>query len=240
MDVSEYRKQYQEELERAAKERPGRFDFINRSKSASIVNRHRVELFILDDKGRVAATFARLQWDVQEVLGQAKALLRDGGNEDATHPQQDIQHPPVFRQTMSASLFSMILSFLVAFFPKCPICWAAYMSVFGIAGLQSIPYSPWLLPVFILLMLTNLLLIYKRAKQRRGIEAFYLSLSGTLVILTLGLYFKLPYISYLGIALIFAGSLLSSLPFKTSFKLKSFIAWVEGCFGYLLRDKNTA
>lgn len=42
----------------------------------SIVNRHRIELFILDDKGRVAASFTRLQWDIQEVLDQAKLLLR--------------------------------------------------------------------------------------------------------------------------------------------------------------------
>jgi protein SCO1/2 len=141
---------------------------------------------------------------------------------------------------MSASLLSMIPSFVVAFFPKCPLCWAAYMSVFGIAGLQSIPYSPWLLPAFILLMLANLILIFKRAKQRRGMEAFYLALSGTLILPTVGLYFKLPYASYLGIAMIFAGSLLSSLPFKTSLKFKSFINRLRNCSGYLLRDKNTA
>jgi protein SCO1/2 len=40
------------------------------------VNRHRIELFILDSKGEIAVTFSRLQWDVQEVLEQAKALLR--------------------------------------------------------------------------------------------------------------------------------------------------------------------
>jgi cytochrome oxidase Cu insertion factor (SCO1/SenC/PrrC family) len=40
----------------------------------SIVNRHRIELFILDDQGRVVVTFARLQWNIQDVLSQAKAL----------------------------------------------------------------------------------------------------------------------------------------------------------------------
>ncbi|HKR49970.1 MAG TPA: SCO family protein [Pseudonocardiaceae bacterium] len=40
----------------------------------TLVNRHRTELFVLDRDGRVAATFARLQWDVPEVLNCARAL----------------------------------------------------------------------------------------------------------------------------------------------------------------------
>jgi protein SCO1 len=40
----------------------------------ALVNRHRTELFVLDRDGRVAATFARLQWDVPEVLEHARAL----------------------------------------------------------------------------------------------------------------------------------------------------------------------
>jgi protein SCO1/2 len=44
----------------------------------STVNRHRIELFVLDSQGEIAITFARLQWDIQEVLEQAKALLSPG------------------------------------------------------------------------------------------------------------------------------------------------------------------
>ena len=46
--------------------------------TGSTVNRHRIELFILDSRGEIAVTFTRLQWDIQEVLEQAKALLRPG------------------------------------------------------------------------------------------------------------------------------------------------------------------
>lgn len=42
---------------------------------AATVNRHAIELFILDGQGGVAASFSRLQWDVGEVLEQAKTLL---------------------------------------------------------------------------------------------------------------------------------------------------------------------
>jgi protein SCO1/2 len=44
--------------------------------TGSTVNRHRIELFVLDSQGEIAVTFTRLQWDIQEVLEQAKALLR--------------------------------------------------------------------------------------------------------------------------------------------------------------------
>jgi protein SCO1 len=47
--------------------------------NGSIVNQHRIELFVLDSAGRIAKTFARLQWDAREVLDSAKALLTPGG-----------------------------------------------------------------------------------------------------------------------------------------------------------------
>jgi len=46
--------------------------------TGSTVNRHRIELFVLDSRGEIAVTFTRLQWDIQEVLNQAKALLSHG------------------------------------------------------------------------------------------------------------------------------------------------------------------
>jgi protein SCO1 len=46
--------------------------------TGTTVNQHRIELFILDDRGEIAATFSRLQWEVPEVLEQARALLRSG------------------------------------------------------------------------------------------------------------------------------------------------------------------
>jgi cytochrome oxidase Cu insertion factor (SCO1/SenC/PrrC family) len=49
----------------------------------ALVNRHRIELFLLDHEGRIAATFTRLQWDVQAVLDQARGLVR---TDHAHHP----------------------------------------------------------------------------------------------------------------------------------------------------------
>ncbi|MEA2685586.1 MAG: hypothetical protein QOE93_781 [Actinomycetota bacterium] len=44
----------------------------------ALVNRHRIELFVLDGDGRIAATFARLQWDPAEVLAEARVLVGVG------------------------------------------------------------------------------------------------------------------------------------------------------------------
>ncbi len=30
--------------------------------------------------------------------------------------------------------------------PKCPVCWASYLSVFGIAGIEQIPYASCMVP----------------------------------------------------------------------------------------------
>jgi protein SCO1/2 len=43
--------------------------------NGSIVNQHRIELFLLDPRGGIVKTFSRLQWDVKEVLDSARALL---------------------------------------------------------------------------------------------------------------------------------------------------------------------
>ncbi|GGY23315.1 SCO family protein [Paludibacterium paludis] len=42
----------------------------------SLVNRHRVEVFVLDAEGRIAASFTRVAWDEAVVAGQAAALLK--------------------------------------------------------------------------------------------------------------------------------------------------------------------
>ena len=42
----------------------------------TLVNRHRIELFLLDQQALVAAAFTRLQWDIEQVLAQAATLAK--------------------------------------------------------------------------------------------------------------------------------------------------------------------
>jgi len=41
----------------------------------SLVNRHRIELYVLDAEGRVSVSFEQLRWDEQEVVARAAGML---------------------------------------------------------------------------------------------------------------------------------------------------------------------
>jgi protein SCO1/2 len=204
----------------------------------SLVNRHRVEVYILDAGGRIAASFERIQWDENEVLNRAAALLArgnpgttvrnagSGGNENgfgknsntvavspaSAAPHQNTSAPrPAAGSTLRALPATLsILSVVTAFFPKCPVCWAAYLSVFGIAGLEQMPYSPWLLPLFACLMLINLGSLWLQQRSQ-GAGGFYLAATGAFLILVCGIGLELAYASIAGIILTLVGSAMGVL-----------------------------
>jgi hypothetical protein len=109
-----------------------------------------------------------------------------------------------------------ILSVAIAFFPKCPVCWAAYLSVFGIAGLEQLPYSPWLLPLLASLMLINLGSLRLQQRSMQGPAGFYLAAMGAFLILVCGIGLELPYASAAGIILTVMGSAISVLGSRNS------------------------
>ena len=43
----------------------------------SLVNRHRIEAYILDAEGRIAASFERIHWDEQQVVARAVEVLKE-------------------------------------------------------------------------------------------------------------------------------------------------------------------
>lgn len=181
----------------------------------SIVNKHRIELYILDNNGRIAFTFARFQWDVREVIDHAKLMLRGDINKNSHRQTFNLcNRIKDFGKTSYRLTASSLIPLIVIFFPKCPICWAAYLSFFGISSLKSIPYSPWLLPVFILLMSVNLFSAFNQAKSNNRYGPFYLSFAGILITLIPGIYLDFQYASYFGLIMLFAGSLLGNLVYR--------------------------
>jgi len=113
----------------------------------------------------------------------------------------------------ATTLPSMLLSVFIAFFPKCPMCWAVYMSMFSSIGLAKLPYMRWLLPVLAVSLGIHLFMLYRKAAQR-GYLPLVLSLAGACLLL--GGRFLYPtekWMLYSGMALIISGSLLNSLPF---------------------------
>lgn len=176
----------------------------------SLVNRHRLEVYILDAEGRIAASFERIHWDEQQVVARAIDVLTEKGGESTFEVSPESADPLTRRNTASV-IFVTLASLGVAFFPKCPICWAAYLSVFGIAGFQQIPYSPWLQPVLVSVMLINLFSVWLRGRSTRRMSGFYLVTAGALTIVVSKLGLSLESAAAWGVALTLAGSMLSAL-----------------------------
>jgi hypothetical protein len=124
------------------------------------------------------------------------------------------------RKTLKA-IPSMLLSVLIVFFPKCPACWAVYMSMFGSLGLAQLPYMSWLLPVLMLFLGIHLFLIYKKSAPNNYLP-FLLSLAGTSIILVARFSFtNEKWLPIVGMLLLILGSLFIrfpgiQIPFSTS------------------------
>jgi len=168
----------------------------------SLVNRHRVEVYILDSNGKIASVFERIHWNEQQVVERAIEILHEesGNNSQASN-----------KRNAAASTMGTLASLAIAFFPKCPICWAAYLSVFGIAGLDRIPYAPWLQPVLALIMLINLGSVWLRSRATHRMLSFYFAVGGVAVILISKLSHGWEKFAICGVLLTLAGSVLSAL-----------------------------
>jgi protein SCO1/2 len=172
----------------------------------SLVNRHQIEAYVLDAEGRIAASFERLQWDETELVNRSVAVMEE--KRDA-EPEPSATTAAAAERRMAFPMLATLASIAVAFFPKCPVCWAAYLSLFGIAGLNQIPYAPWLQPLLAALALVNVGTVWLRGRATRRMTGFYLVTAGALVTLS-----SVPLgwrsVAVLGILLTVAGSLVSA------------------------------
>jgi mercuric ion transport protein len=77
---------------------------------------------------------------------------------------------------------ALVLAIFVAFFPKCPMCWAAYCSALGFTGLSQLPGREFLLPLLVGLLMLHLFHLWKRA-PRVGFGPFLISALGVVSLL---------------------------------------------------------
>jgi len=196
----------------------------------SLVNRHRVEVYILDSRGKIASVFERIHWNEQEVVERAIELLL----EKSEHNSQARN-----KKNATASTLGTMASLGVAFFPKCPICWAAYLSVFGIAGFDRIPYAPWLLPVLALAMLINLASVWLRSRATHRMLSFYFAAGGAAVILMSKLSHGWEKFAIWGVLLTLAGSVLSAFGTRKKRQLGKETEGDSWFFDLLRRDGFT-
>ena len=168
----------------------------------SLVNRHRIELYILDAKGQTAGYFGRIKWKEEDVVERVTEVLKE--NQTATN------NPAPSRFRAASPVFGTAVALGLALFPKCPFCWAAYFSLFGIAGLESIPYSPWLQPVLAILLLSNLTSVWFRARATGRMISFYLVTAGALTIIASKAFGGPETAGFLGVFLTLVGSIWSA------------------------------
>jgi protein SCO1 len=182
---------------------------------ASLVSRHRVEAYVIDSEGRIVASFERLQWDERQVVGRAIEALKEESERAASAPLLKPAAPSSRRKT-AAPMFATLAALGVAFFPKCPICWAGYMSAFGVVGLERIPYSPWLQPALVAVILINLASVWLRGRSTGLMSGFYIVSAGALAIVVFKMGLGWESAAIWGAVLTLAGSLLSALSAKSS------------------------
>lgn len=182
--------------------------------STSIVNQHQVETYLLDYKGRIRNTLIRIQWSEDEIKNKITRLIKEI---PASKGRQ-------ITKAVSENLRTIVFPLLIALFPKCPVCWATYMSAFGIVGMKDIPYSPWLVPLFVFGIGVNLWFLYRGRNKRNGLAPFWVSVLGIASFLICGLWLNLRIGMYAGILFILLGSILNSLPYWRFQRLRG---WVE-------------
>lgn len=177
--------------------------------TGSLVNAHRLELYVLDREGRIASSFERLQWGEQQVVDRAIKVLHESPSTPGSTPVLRGGMAPPGR-TRVLSMMGAVAPIAYAFFPKCPVCWATYLSMAGVAGLERVPYSPWLQPLLFAGILVNLGSVWMRARSALRSTAFGLVTAGALAIIVSRVSGSSASVAILGVVLTIVGSLLST------------------------------
>ena len=165
----------------------------------SIVNHHSIELFILNKEGKVINTFSGLELNIEKILNAVRtAQKRSSGI--------------LYKITTLSS--NTIFPFLLLFFPKCPVCWAGYLSLFGISGISWLEYNKNFFWVLVLFIAINLFFMWRHAKKTNLYFPFALAIfSYILFFLVLKFGVAEPW-KWIPIVLIAISSLLSILKFS--------------------------
>jgi hypothetical protein len=106
---------------------------------------------------------------------------------------------------------SFMLALFIAFCPKCPVCWAAWLSGFGLVSASAIPYRPWYLYLSVALMILNIVALYLLNKKH-DFKPLLINIAGASLIIVNRFTVNQSALMIIGGILLLAGAAWSSMP----------------------------
>ena len=119
---------------------------------------------------------------------------------------------PIRKYFFTKNISSVLLGLGIVFFPKCPLCWVAYMTLFSAAGIETIPYQPWVLPLLMLLLVVNMGVLFLKAKKGGSHGPIWCSAAGVFIIVVSKLWVLNSVLLFMGLFLVSVGSVWNVVP----------------------------
>jgi protein SCO1/2 len=159
----------------------------------SLVSRHKIEVFVLDAMGNIAASFQRLAWSEDKIVDEAAAILT----------------APASPNRILASV-SPIAGLAALVLPKCPMCWATYMSFLGVTGMVAHPTTFALKATALVMLALHLSIMLWRVRTAGWKLAQIVSMAGAAAVATsLAMTDPIAGLIPLGVGLMLLSSLLT-------------------------------
>jgi hypothetical protein len=97
--------------------------------------------------------------------------------------ERALKQPPKFSFGQQIRFFISILpAIFLAIVPKCPFCWAAYMTAFASFGLPTFAYPTWMFPFFVAFLCINLYVLARMAYIQNNYIPLLFNILGILMI----------------------------------------------------------
>lgn len=111
---------------------------------------------------------------------------------------------------------SSIPAIVVAMLPQvfCLACWPAYTGLLSSMGIGFVNYTPYLLPVTIVLLVITMGAFAYKANKRRGYGPLTVGVMGSAFIVLGKFFLEIDSVLYLGIVILISGSIWNVWPNK--------------------------
>ncbi len=107
--------------------------------------------------------------------------------------------------------FSITPAIIAALLPKCPLCLAAYLSIFGVFGVSPLQYGVWIVPAMLFFSALTIVLLFWQTRRSGKYLPFFLGLIALLFIYSGKFWLDSSLLIYAGIAVLLVSSLWLSI-----------------------------